>query len=555
MNPEDHRVVLKQSIEARYTRVNKLKEAREARRTSLQQKLQELQVEPQQQELAMEAHTRQETDHLRSSRAKLSVQDFEQLDIIGRGAFGEVRLCRQRATGDIYAMKKLRKAEMVAKGQVAHVRAELEVMSEAEDTNEWVVKLHYSFQDDEFLYLVMEYVPGGDMMSLLMKRDILTEAETRFYVAQTVLAVASLHRLAYIHRDLKPDNLLIDSDGHIKLTDFGLVKPLAQLELKFYTPGGASAMTRQDSPATPPLAERRPFEEEALASGEGLPEGAEGGAHDGTFPSERVSSVEELPSISAPSWEGQSRRERVATWNANRKVMVWSTVGTPDYMAPEVLLETGYDKDCDWWSLGVVMYEMLVGYPPFYGDDPLITCRKILCFRETLAFPPEVQLSEQAVSLIRSLLCEREHRLGRGGAEEIMAHPFFDGVDWATLRQSGAAPYKPTVASDIDTSHFDSFEERPASETSPTLHTRETELAFVGYHFRRYRSSTIDNTLAEASQQDGAELPTTRPRALTAVELRSTSAASTQPTRHSLGHAGTTPDPLERPHALTDDAL
>jgi len=387
MNPEDRRVVLKQSIEARYTRVNKLKEDREARRNTLQQKLAEMKVQPEQHNLAMEWHSQQETKHLRSSRQKLTVDDFEQLEIIGRGAFGEVRLCRQRSTEAIFAMKKLRKAEMVAKGQVQHVRSELEVMREAEDDNPWVVKLHFSFQDEEFLYLIMEYVPGGDMMSLLMKRDILTEEETAFYVAQTVLAIDSLHRLSYIHRDIKPDNLLIDEMGHIKLTDFGLVKSLAQTRLKFYTPGGASSATRQDSPACDRDSSRivdgvsAPVEDridEAVAE--------EGGAEPSVGMLRRDSSA----GVSSRGWEGLGRRERMATWNRNRKAVIWSTVGTPDYMAPEILLETGYDKDCDWWSLGVVMYEMLVGYPPFYGDDPLVTCRKILCFRETLAFPPEV---------------------------------------------------------------------------------------------------------------------------------------------------------------------
>jgi len=212
------------------------------RKQNLRAKMEEMQLDPEKQQEAEALHDRNETEHLRSQRLKLTVQDFDQLDIIGRGAFGEVRLCREKTSSNIYAMKKLKKAEMVLKGQVQHVHAELEVMSEADETNEWVVKLHYSFQDEEFLYLVMEYIPGGDMMSLLMKRDVLTEEETRFYAAQTILAIDSLHTRGYIHRDLKPDNLLLDLEGHIKLSDFGLVKSLAQTKLKFYTPGGAATL-------------------------------------------------------------------------------------------------------------------------------------------------------------------------------------------------------------------------------------------------------------------------------------------------------------------------
>jgi len=355
---------------------------------------------------------------------------------------------REHVTQSIYAMKKLRKAEMVLKGQVHHVRAELDVMSEADDTNEWVVKLHYSFQDDEYLYLVMEYVPGGDVMSLLMKRDILTEQETRFYIAESILAIESLHNLNYIHRDIKPDNLLLDRDGHIKLTDFGLVKSLGQSRLKFYTPGGASSLTRE-------------------------------GTHEHA-----------LEGMEVQGWEGMTRRERMATWNRNRKAVIWSTVGTPDYMAPEILLETGYHADCDWWSLGVVMYEMLVGYPPFYGDDPLVTCRKILCYKETLLFPPEAAISPDAEHLIRSLLCDREQRLGRNGAGEIKAHPFFAGLNWDELRAPEAAPYKPIISSMTDTSHFDSFDERPSSSSPQRHNSKDHDLAFVGYQYRRYASTS-----------------------------------------------------------------
>jgi serine/threonine kinase 38 len=428
---------------------------------------------------------------------------------------------------------------------VQHVHAELEVMSEADENNEWVVKLHYSFQvrlhrlprpctprhqprpwdassptahagrawqDEEFLYLVMEYIPGGDMMSLLMKRDVLTEEETRFYAAQTILAIESLHTRGYIHRDLKPDNLLLDLEGHIKLSDFGLVKSLAQTKLKFYTPGGAGTLSNSGA------------------------DGDEGGS------ALEQMSAEQKEGMHA--WEGMSRRERMATWNRNRKAVIWSTVGTPDYMAPEILFEIGYNKDCDWWSLGVVVYEMLVGYPPFYGDDPLVTCRKILCFKETLQFPPEAPLSPHAESLIRSLLCDREERLGKEGADQIKRHPFFDGIDWSSLREPGAAPFKPQVDSATDTSHFDKFEERPPGEPGAPG-SKDHDLAFLGYQYKRYPSCSDSVLNAISETADGEPGAAQQQPARYSAGSSSVSPVATSPRMQA--QAGTPPPPMEAP--------
>lgn len=156
-------------------------------------------------------------------RSKISVHDYDPLKIIGRGAFGEVRVCRHKKTDEIVAIKKMKKNEMIIKNQEKHIKAERDILAIAQN-NPWIVELKCSFQDEKFLYLVMEFLQGGDLMTLLIEKDILTEEESRFYIAETILAVKSVHDMNYIHRDLKPDNLLIGSDGHVKLSDFGLCK-------------------------------------------------------------------------------------------------------------------------------------------------------------------------------------------------------------------------------------------------------------------------------------------------------------------------------------------
>jgi len=165
-------------------------------------------------------HTRTQSQFLRLRRTKIGLRDFRTVRVIGKGAFGEVRLVQKIDTGRVYAMKTLQKAEMLKRDQLAHVRAERDVL--AGSTSPWVVQLYYSFQDPLYLYLIMEFLPGGDLMTMLMKYDVFSEDVTRFYMAECTLAIEAVHNLGFIHRDIKPDNILIDKNGHLKLSDFGL---------------------------------------------------------------------------------------------------------------------------------------------------------------------------------------------------------------------------------------------------------------------------------------------------------------------------------------------
>ena len=211
-------------------------------------------------------------------------------------------------------------------------------------------------------------------MTLLMKKDTLTEEAAQFYMAETALALESIHKLGFIHRlerggimencmtmiftiyrDIKPDNLLLDARGHVKLSDFGLCTGLKKSHrTEFYRD----------------LSQVKPSD----------------------FASNPMDSKRKLES-----------------WKRNRRALAYSTVGTPDYIAPEVFLQTGYDKSCDWWSLGVIMFEMLIGYPPFCSETPQETYNKIMNWRRTLEFPPEVPISRTAKKTIQrcvQLMCQ-----------------------------------------------------------------------------------------------------------------------------------------------------
>ncbi|XVE72910.1 hypothetical protein DITRI_Ditri11bG0076100 [Diplodiscus trichospermus] len=431
----------KQYIENHYKEQMKNLQERRERRTILEKKLADADVSEEDQTNLLKFLEKKETEYMRLQRHKMGADDFELLTMIGKGAFGEVRVCREKTTSQVYAMKKLKKSEMLRRGQVEHVKAERNLLAEV-DSN-CIVKLYCSFQDEEFLYLIMEYLPGGDMMTLLMRKDTLTDDEARFYVAETVLAIESIHEHNYIHRDIKPDNLLLDRYGHLRLSDFGLCKPLdcsTIQEHDFSVGGNINDVTEND--------ERH----------------------------------------AAPK---RTQQEQLEHWQKNRRMLAYSTVGTPDYIAPEVLLKKGYAMECDWWSLGAIMYEMLVGYPPFYSDDPMSTCRKIVNWRNHLKFPEEAKLSADAKDLISKLLCNVNQRLGSKGAGEIKDHPWFQGVDWDRIYQMDAA-FIPEVNDELDTQNFEKFDESEnQSQTAPKSGPwrkmlSSKDINFVGYTYKNF---------------------------------------------------------------------
>mmetsp|Transcript_28161 Transcript_28161/g.59471 ORF Transcript_28161/g.59471 Transcript_28161/m.59471 type:complete len:557 (-) Transcript_28161:126-1796(-) len=396
---------------------------------------------------------KEETRVQKESRRSVTSADFESLLVIGRGAFGEVRLVRRkpgnsRGETGVYALKSMKKEMMVVKNQVGHVRAERDALAAADDENRWLTLLHSSFHDEQNLYMVMEFLPGGDLMSLLMKEDTFNEEATRFFMAEAAHAISCVHALGYIHRDIKPDNMLLDARGHLRLTDLGLCKKVGEV-----SPGDHPEVVLE-------MMKRKQIATSGAAMA--IPEGEEMGEGASHLRDMSVDGVGGNSGSAIPT--GGPARTDLRTGKARRE-NAYSTVGTPDYIAPEVLAAqngaSGYSYTCavDWWSLGVIMYECLVGYTPFYADDPVTTCRKILKWRQTLEIPGEVRakLSTECIDFLSCLLAGPESRIGSradGGPEfengfaQVVRHPWFDSFDWDNLAKM-EGPLLPTGAKDF----------------------------------------------------------------------------------------------------------
>lgn len=306
----------------------------------------------------------------------LKLEDVECRATLGTGSFGRVRLCQHKVDKCFYALKILKKSEVIYLKQVDHVKTEKKILEEI--SHPFIVNMEGAFQDDKNLYLLLEYIIGGEFFSHLRKAGRFPNDTARYYAAQITLVFEYLHGLNILYRDLKPENLLLDKIGNCKVTDFGFAKKV--------------------------------------------------------------------------------------------EYRTWTLCGTPEYLAPEIILSKGHGKAVDWWACGILIYEMLAGYPPFYDEDPLGIYQKIL--EGKIKFP--WHFDRHSKDLCKKLLtADLTKRLGnlKGQAEDIKKHKWYSGgtppLDWVAMLKSTDAPVKPEVKDESDTSNFDDYPDSAEGSTQP----------------------------------------------------------------------------------------
>jgi len=308
-----------------------------------------------------------QVQQIRQTKGKYSLGDFEILRTLGTGSFGRVHLVQSKHNQRFYAVKVLKKQQVVKMKQVEHTNDERKMLQEVK--HPFLITLWGTFQDSKNLYMVMDFVEGGELFSLLRKSQRFPNPVAKFYAAEVTLALEYLHSKHIIYRDLKPENLLLDRHGHLKITDFGFAK--------------------------------------------------------------------KVPDIT------------------------WTLCGTPDYLAPEVVSSKGYNKSVDWWSLGILIFEMLCGFTPFWdGGSPMKIYENILKGR--VKYPPYIHPDAQDL-LQRLITADLTKRLGNlhGGSEDVKSHQWFAEVTWERLAKKDIdAPYVPPVKAGVgDASQFDKYPE------------------------------------------------------------------------------------------------
>jgi serine/threonine kinase 38 len=358
-------------------------------------------------------------------KPKISLSDFHLIKKIGKGSFGEVHLCRKKDTGELLALKMMKKSLIWKKNKVRNIKNERDVL--AKHLTSYLVQLMYSFQDNEKLYLAMEYCPGGDLRRLLDDLQTLTEDEAKVYLADMIMAVNSLHQLEYIHRDLKPDNFLIDAQGRLKLTDFGLSK-------------------------------------------------------------EGVSSKHHVLASPMPKKQFGLRGQRTpfnACQNLTKRQKAFSVVGSPDYMSPEVLTydnnARSYGREVDWWSIGCIFFEMLTGFAPFSAETPEAVFDNIKNWKEYVPYMLETYIrpnfSDETTDLIQQFLTSPDKRLGSNGVQSIKTHPFFRDLDWDNLKQVKPL-FVPKLNDELDTTYFIDEAENATAEKQKRRSTSRHNRSF-----------------------------------------------------------------------------